>query len=198
MHFVALFFLTWSNVLALASAAVLALNFHLLFCNAGQLSYQQPRTSKVLSPYALRATPPHTSPLCCKTSLGPWWSHKLHISGLNNQNIHSTIWISKYIAINHIGGVWDYSTPRFSALLHAFLAKRFQLYARSSRKKDGVVRPPKEKLHELQVFVELFHGWVCRAVPNTPILNIQLKLSLTMHTSSLYIAKKKSDDFIDI
>jgi len=32
----------------------------------------------------------------------------------------------------------------------------------------GVVRAPKEVLHKLQFFVELLHGGVCGAVPNTP------------------------------
>jgi len=49
-----------------------------------------------------------------------------------------------------------------------FLAKRFQLHALSSRKKSGVVRAPKEVLHKLQFFVELLHGGVYGAVPNTP------------------------------
>jgi len=34
-------------------------------------------------------------------------------------------------------------------------------------KKSGVVRAPKEVLHELQFFVELLYGEVCGAVPNT-------------------------------
>ena len=42
-----------------------------------------------------------------------------------------------------------------------FLA--FQLYAFSSIKKGGVVRVPKEVLHELQFFLELLHNGVCRA-----------------------------------
>jgi len=44
-----------------------------------------------------------------------------------------------------------------------FLAKRFQLHALSSRKKNGVVRAPKEVLHKLQFFVELLHSGVYRA-----------------------------------
>jgi hypothetical protein len=44
-----------------------------------------------------------------------------------------------------------------------FLAKWFQLYAPSSRKKGGVVKAPKEVLHELQFFIELLHGRVYRA-----------------------------------
>jgi len=51
-----------------------------------------------------------------------------------------------------------------------FLAKQFQLHALSSRKNGGVVRAPKEVLHELQFFVELLHGGVCGAVPNTPLV----------------------------
>jgi hypothetical protein len=39
-------------------------------------------------------------------------------------------------------GVWDYSAPRF-------LAKRFQLHALCLMKNGGVVRAPKEVLHEL-------------------------------------------------
>ena len=44
-----------------------------------------------------------------------------------------------------------------------FLAKQFQLHALSSRKKGGVVKAPKEVLHELQFFVELLHSGVCEA-----------------------------------
>jgi hypothetical protein len=54
-----------------------------------------------------------------------------------------------------------YSTFFSPAL--CFLAKQFQLYALSSRKNGGVVRAPKEALHELQFFVELLHGGVCGA-----------------------------------
>jgi hypothetical protein len=50
----------------------------------------------------------------------------------------------------------------FSSAPH-FLAKWFQLHALCSRKKGGVVRAPKEVLHELQFFVELLHGGVCGA-----------------------------------
>jgi len=47
--------------------------------------------------------------------------------------------------------------------LNKALAKRFQLHALSSRKKSGVVRAPKEVLHELQFFMELLHSGVCGA-----------------------------------
>jgi hypothetical protein len=50
----------------------------------------------------------------------------------------------------------------FSSALY-FLAKQFQLYALSSRKKGGVVRASQEVLYELQFFVELLHGGVCGA-----------------------------------
>ena len=39
------------------------------------------------------------------------------------------------ITVCDIGGVWDCSAPYFSAPLHVFFAKRFQLHALSSRKK---------------------------------------------------------------
>ena len=60
----------------------------------------------------------------------------------------------------YLGGVWDCYALCFSAPLHVF-------YALSSRKKSGVVRAPKEVLHELQFFVELLYSGVCGAVPNT-------------------------------
>ena len=56
----------------------------------------------------------------------------------------------------------------FFSFAPRFLAKRFQLHALCSRKKGGVVRAPKKVLHKLQFFVELLHGRVCGAVPNTP------------------------------
>jgi len=62
-----------------------------------------------------------------------------------------------------LGGVWDFSAPRF-------LAKQFHLHALSSRKNGGVVKAPKEVLHELQFFVELLHSRVRGAVSNTPLI----------------------------
>jgi len=35
------------------------------------------------------------------------------------------------------------------------------IHALSSKKKDEVVRAPKEILHKLQIFVELLHSGVC-------------------------------------
>jgi hypothetical protein len=50
-----------------------------------------------------------------------------------------------------------------------FLVKRFQLHTLGSRKKGGVMKAPKEVLYKLQFSVELLHGGVCGAVPNTPL-----------------------------
>jgi len=49
----------------------------------------------------------------------------------------------------------------FSSSAPRFLAKRFQVYALSSRKKGGVMRAPKEVLHKFQFFVELLYDEVC-------------------------------------
>jgi hypothetical protein len=46
------------------------------------------------------------------------------------------------------------------------------------RKKGGVVRAPKRVLHTLQVFVELLHGGVCGAVPNTTNVEVELHACL--------------------
>ena len=65
-------------------------------------------------------------------------------------------------------GVFGLLCYTFFSSTPYFLVKQFQLHAFSSRKKGGVVRAPKEVLHKLQFFVELLHGGVCGAVPNTP------------------------------
>ena len=58
----------------------------------------------------------------------------------------------------------------FLALLHVFLAKQIQLDPRNSAlgEKGGVVRAPRGVLHKFHVFVELHHGKVCGALPNSP------------------------------
>jgi len=71
----------------------------------------------------------------------------------------------------------------FFSSVPRFLAKRFQLYALSSRKKSGAVRAPKEVLHKLQFFMELFHGEVCGAVPGTAPLHVfQLRFTFFSQT----------------
>jgi hypothetical protein len=50
----------------------------------------------------------------------------------------------KYAEISRLRDVWDCSAPYFSALLHVF-----QLHTFCSRKKDEVIRAPKEMLHNL-------------------------------------------------
>ena len=57
--------------------------------------------------------------------------------------VHVLLWWHKKLNMK-IKGVFG------TAPLHVFLAKRFQLHALSSRKNVGVVRAPKEVLHELQ------------------------------------------------
>jgi len=69
-----------------------------------------------------------------------------------------------------IGGVWDCSASCFAAPLYVFQPNGFSSMHSVQEKKGGVVRAPKEVLHKLQFFVELLHGGVCGAVPNTPIV----------------------------
>jgi hypothetical protein len=42
------------------------------------------------------------------------------------------------------------------------------------KKKGGVVRAPREVLHKLQFFMELPHGGVCGAIPNTLSIKVVL------------------------
>ena len=72
---------------------------------------------------------------------------------------------SSFIAIKdfsglHLWGCLGLLCSTFFSSAPCFLAKRFQLHALSSRKKNRVVRAPKEVLYKLQFFVELLHGGV--------------------------------------
>jgi len=49
------------------------------------------------------------------------------------------------------------------------------------------VRASKEVLHKLQFFVELLHGGVCGAVPNTPIIVNNLYFFLKFMNNLTYI-----------